>query len=190
MRFPFTRLAALAAVLTTTWPAGVRAADVVEVRAQASSWYGWQTLLADTFGVGLLAAGIAASDPGHDDTFHRHGTVLAPVGMAAFVLAAPSVHGILHQQTRQALGSLGLRLGAPLVGGALGLAAVGAVCGPQSSEACPVGPIVIGLGVGALAASVIDAVALAREAAPGGRTVLPVVVVAGDRLTLGLAGRF
>jgi len=62
-------------------------------------WYGWQTLLVDLGSVLTIPLG--------------------GVGLAGYALGAPIVH-LAHGQVGRGVGSLGLRLALPLVGGAVG----------------------------------------------------------------------
>ncbi len=102
-----------------------------------SHWYGWQTLTAD----GATLLGTAAA---------------GPAGLGAYFVASPIIH-LAHGRGWAALGSLGLRVGLPFAG----LYAGGALSHGDSYA----GPVV-GVLVGAVAASAIDAAFLAREDRP------------------------
>jgi hypothetical protein len=53
-------------------------------------------------------------------------------GVAAYALGAPMVH-VAHEQPERALGSLGMRLGFPVLGAALGYGLTAATCDPNTS---------------------------------------------------------
>jgi hypothetical protein len=108
-------------------------------------WYGWQTLLADGAAISIGVAAIAADTPG-----------LFAGSAVAYLLAPPMIH-LHHARGGAAGGSLGLRLGGPLLGAVIG----GGSC-EESSGACASW----GLVVGAVAAMLIDAGYLAWEVVP------------------------
>lgn len=78
-----------------------RAVEVADTRGPA--WYGWQTLLSDVLGVGLL---VLSAETGHSD-----GPGL--LGAGFLLLGAPAIHAV-HQNWTGCGVSLGLRLGAGL----------------------------------------------------------------------------
>lgn len=107
-------------------------------RREGAVWYGWQTLITD--GAAVLT------------------TPAVPLlGVGAYVLGAPLVHA-LHGRGWTALGSLGLRVGAPVTGGFVAYA----VQGKCSGEFCAVWPL-LGAGVGVVSAMALDAAVLARK---------------------------
>jgi hypothetical protein len=117
-----------------------------------SEWYGWQTLIID--GVAVASLPLAYYSP--------------PViigSLTAYTLGPPIVH-LAHGKVGTAFGSLGLRVGMPLVG-----AFVGQFFG-HTGEWGNTGAYVGGL-VGAIGAQVIDATVLTFEDVPGLRTTLP-----------------
>ena len=131
----------------TSPPAVVPSPRQVE-REEETSWYGWQTLIAD--GTSLLVLPIVAGvtqSPG-----------LGGVAVGGYFLAPPFIHGA-HGRWTMFAASLGLRVGMPVVGGLLGAAAQGD-CG---GDLCiPVGAA-IGVAVGVLGAVALDASLLSYE---------------------------
>jgi hypothetical protein len=105
-------------------------------------WYGWQTLAADAASVGVLVAGSATEI-----------VPLAFVGFGGYLAGPPLIHRA-HKHSGRATASLLLRIGLPLAG-----AAVGAAVADCSEDAflCPLGEMVIGYGIGAAAAVLVDA---------------------------------
>lgn len=164
---------------------------------ETTSWYGWQTLLTDGAGIGLLVAGFAARDAGSQHSGYRpFGEALIVAGLVDLLLGAPLIHGAAHQRTGAALRSVGLRAALPLFAAVVGLGIGSSACGrgPDDSEACPAGAAIIGAMIGAATAVATDALFLAREpqaafgAAHSG--LVPTVTLAGERLSVGIGGRF
>jgi hypothetical protein len=125
-------------------------------------WYGWQTLAVD--GAALATALIAIPVGGRAEGAAE---VLGASAAATYLLGAPIVHGVQREPGR-GLASLGLRVGLPLGLRALLHPGTYAHC-PAHSEAedveyCQPGARdVVGVLVGALAASVVDGALLARK---------------------------
>jgi hypothetical protein len=119
--------------------------------------YGWQIVVADVSSVALtIAGGVGESDE------------VAGLGVAGYFLAAPVVH-FAHRNVWQGFASLGLRVGGPLVGAAIGNAV--ADCGESSGEHwCGIVPITVGVFAGILGAMIVDAAVFAREDVPRPRT--------------------
>lgn len=123
-----------------------------------SKWYGWQVLLVDgaTFVTGTVIA--AASDG------EAAGTGVA-IALTGYAIGGPIVHWS-NGQVGKGFASLGLRLGAPLVGGLTGLAFGAAMDGGCNAyDGCGGAAVGAGLGViaGGIAAVVIDSAVLARK---------------------------
>ena len=127
-----------------------------------ASWYGWQTLTADGASTVLLGAGVAAGGSPASG-------VLALSGVTGFTLGAPIVHAA-HGRWAIAGADLGLRVGAVVLGGLVGAEAGSAAASSSCKEALlgclgdSLDGMVIGVGVGAVAASALDAALLSREA--------------------------
>jgi hypothetical protein len=136
-------------------------------------WYGWQSLLVDAGSLVLMPLGGA--------------------GLVTYAAGPPIVHAA-HGRGGPALASILLRVGLPLVLGAVGLG-IGAAASPsnQSNEGPALGPVVgalAGLGVGVLGAMAIDdaviaweparAAHAARSGAASGLAVVPWLTLGGD----------
>lgn len=89
--------------------------------------------------------------------------VTAPfyVGIGGYLLAAPIVH-LQHDHPGRAAISLGMRLAFPIVGGLVG--ALGPNDCPREAVVCVPWPILTGLVVGILSASILDAAVLGSGA--------------------------
>jgi hypothetical protein len=109
--------------------------------SRGESWYGWQPLIIDGLSIPLLAA--------------------AGAGGVTYLVGGPVVH-LAHGRPGAALGSAGLRVGLPLVGGLISLAAY---CGDGGGELCGLA-VLPGAVVGALGAIAIDASLLSWEKEP------------------------
>jgi hypothetical protein len=109
-------------------------------------WYGWQIILVDLTSVALVVKGLGSGS-----------APVAGLGGVALVLGGPIVHGV-HGRPGAFAGSLGLRVGLPLLGAAIG-AGRGGGC-----DACGYGPE--GFVLGAAGAMLLDAVVLAHEEVP------------------------
>jgi hypothetical protein len=148
-------------------------------------WYGGSVLLADGLSLGLFAGGAAVTPS------------LAIAGAAGWVLAAPIIHAS-HAGFGHAAGSLGLRLGLPLLGMLLGAAAVdGCWREPNASDACEAGMEVGGFMLGAVVAEILDVAWLARDEhpiasppAPSHPTVQFALTPRSGGAVLGLGGSF
>jgi len=137
-------------------------------REPVENWYGGQTLAADGAAIALaLAGGATTRAPSVS-------TGLAALSVGTYVLGGPIVHAT-HGRGGIGLADLVLRLSAPIVGGVLG-ALVGNALVPASASTCEddgpcgggLGGAVIGLGLGLVTATIVDATVLAYEpAAPG-----------------------
>ena len=124
-------------------------AEKGEGTRKRSRWYGGQTLAVDGASAGLLLAAA--------------GTGFAPLAVIAglgYAVGPPIVH-FTHGRVAAGFGSLGLRVGLPFVGGALGAAAT-AHCHDEETY-CRVEGAAIGMLIGLSAAITIDAAVLARE---------------------------
>lgn len=113
---------------------------------ETTRWYGWQVLLADVVGGALSSAGALANESG-----------LVIAGGAVQLVGPPTIHW-LHGRVGAGFGSLGLRVGGPLLGGL-------AAAGIQDASGFNIDSIGVGLGAatGALIAAVIDVAVLSHE---------------------------
>jgi hypothetical protein len=114
-------------------------------------WYGWQTLIVD----GAWIVGASASGAGN-----QAGLAAAFV-VSGYVVAPPIVH-FAHGEIGRGFADLGIRVGAPLVLGLVGFAALSGQPSPGNDGIGPgaVGAI-LGSGLGMLVAVVLDASVLA-----------------------------
>jgi hypothetical protein len=114
-----------------------------EATQTKTTWYGWQTLIVDG---GAIAAGLVTGN--------------AAVLVGGMTLGAPIVHWA-HGNVLTGFGSLGLRIGVPLlttVSASLVMSNREVTNGHESEEA-----LSIGILAGGLFASIFDAAVLARE---------------------------
>jgi hypothetical protein len=160
----------------------------LELEATAPThWYGWQILLADASAVSLaLLAGVAAElDHTGDDTA---GVPFGLGALATYLLGGPVIH-VAHDRVGAGLGSLGLRLGLPLVGFGVGAAAAQGCDG----FLCEAGGAALGGLVGIGAAIAIDAATLPYEPRgddSGAASVVPLATLEHGRGWIGARGRF
>lgn len=117
-------------------------------------WYGYQVAAPDVVG-GVLVLAAAQSE--------AWGT--AALGVATILLGGPIVHAA-HGHWGRAGASLGLRVGAPLLGVSLGagLGASGGGGGKGSLDAITYA--IVGAGLGYVVAATVDIAYLAREDVP------------------------
>jgi hypothetical protein len=112
------------------------------------------------------------------------------VFVAGWLLGAPLVH-LAHGNPGRALGSLALHAGLPLAGALVGFAAES--CGPTDGAFCGLGGAIIGTGLGMIAATSIDAAALAQDtdvpSQPAVARFIPQLQVGAGRVTVGVIGR-
>jgi hypothetical protein len=145
--------------------------------------YGWEILAADAASllVSVIGSGADRSDSG----------AFAFVGLFGYVAAPPVVH-LFHHQSGRALASMGMRLGLPVLGVVVGVAASSGCEDDGEFDFCQLGWGAVGLLVGTASAIVTD-VALAREPVPrasAGLQLIPQVLVSEREARIGLAGSF
>lgn len=176
-----------AAALATLLVATSAAADAVpqaapQVTPQSDHvWYGWQPLLGDLAGAGIFIAGAARGNAG-----------IEIVGVLVFPVAAPVIH-LEHGHPYRALGSLVLRVGAPVGGLFLGAQVEGRNCTRSDEGPCGLAGAVLGSLIGLLTAVVIDDGLLSwdEKPAPGFvERLTPSIAVRGNRGLLALRGTF
>jgi hypothetical protein len=149
-------------------PAGATtvAATPVQAKAPDGTWYGWQMLIGFGASDASLLCALIASQVGGQPS----GWVQA--GLIGHLLAGPVVHWA-NGNVVKGFASLGLTLGAGIVGGTAG-GALGATanttCGGGSLCVPPgiLAGVVIGMGLGVVGTNVVDVLVLAREAPPRG----------------------
>lgn len=124
---------------TTVLPARI---EPREPPLSRRTWYGWQSITADGLATAMIMGG--------------SGWTLAGIG--TYVLGGPIIH-LTHGHVLRSVGSLGLRIGAPLMG-----VVVGCSASARSESSCDIGALVGSL-VGLAAASAVDA-SFAYDAEP------------------------
>jgi hypothetical protein len=145
-----------------------------------SRWYGHQVLLVDAIGIGLFGVALAK---GHDN--------FALLGTATMLLGGPVVH-IANSEGGNMLLSVPLRILLPIGGAAFG---------GHVFEFCDLechGPnfegVLIGVGLGVAAASIIDAALIARtrrkRGGAGAPALSPQIGFTGNRFTASIGGWF
>ena len=136
--------------------------------ARADEWYGWQTLASDAGTVAVTLAVAKTTKP----------TALPIIVGATGYLAVPVTIHLLHDEPVRALGSGGLRLGAPLVCGVAGALILSSANDNIFGAIAGAAGAVFGLTIGAVVASVIDAGAIAYETkdAPPPTTTQPLTI--------------
>jgi hypothetical protein len=111
--------------------------------AGESSWYGYQILIADGLSYTALGVSIGA-----------HNAPLAIVGLGSYAITSPVIHGFHHRPV-QVVGSILLRMGLSLAGYAI--ASGGASCSGEDSGFCGFAHGLVGMGIGMVVATVVDA---------------------------------
>jgi hypothetical protein len=135
-------------------PAASPEPDAVPV-PPGRTWYGWQILAVDGGSLALILAGAGSQST----------QFITDLGLLGYVAGGPTVHWA-HGNVGKGFGSLGLRLGLPLGGLLLGVAMAGGSCGTGNSCDNAILDIVLGFGIGFIAAPIIDVAALAYDDAP------------------------
>lgn len=116
-------------------------------------WYGWQNMLVDG---GTIALSVALLTSDNREVVER-----APlVFLAGYALGSPSVHWA-HENVGKGFASLGIRVGAPLVGGLAGCA-----LDDSNGDFGCLGGVVIGAAAMSIAGIVVDYAVLAYDDAP------------------------
>jgi len=139
--------------------------------------YRWQILVADAATLALLV-------PRSEDS--------AKIAVLSYAFTAPIIH-LTHERGGRALSSLLLRMGLPLTGAMTGAMLAGNPCRAGDYDCEDEGQLVaavLGFGVGALTAMVVDATAIARPIHKRETIWAPQVSTTRDRVTLGVMGQF
>ena len=157
------------------------------VAPEAPVWYGWQIAVVDVPALALVAAGIV-NTPVVGSSASNVNAPLVALGGVAYLMGGPMAH-LAHGRSGAAFGSLGLRVGVPLVTGVVA-AAIKKASSHCIGEDCfahdELYPFALGAFIGAVGASIIDCAAIAREP-PATR---PAVSVALDRRGVRVVGTF
>jgi hypothetical protein len=149
--------------------------------SEKTIWYGWQTLTTDAAALTLLLSGAVVNES-------NNGTAeaFAYASAATFVFGGPVVHAA-HENWGRAFGSLGLRVGAPIVGAFIGAALEDC----SGGDFCGLSGAAVGFTAGIGTAVALDAAVLARETVREGElAVIPVVSTGKNGSWVGLSGRF
>jgi hypothetical protein len=141
----------LAVMLLVTVAGGALPARAETKPAEPRSWYGYQTFAADATAIAL--AYVAAET-------ESDAAAVSAIGL--YLVGAPTVHA-LHRRPLATAGSLGLRIGLPLLFSGLGGASADCSMPVVNDEGCDFGGNVMGLVVGMAMAVVLDSVAVAWE---------------------------
>ena len=139
--------------------------------ASSRVWYGWQILLVDVSAFAGAALSIRTSG--------TLSTTLGVVGIGGYLAGGAIVHAAHRRSGALVGGSIALRVVLPLLGGFVGAAAgYSGECGSGSTNSgdgqslsglcglAALGYAVLGAGIGALTASIIDVAALSWSTAP------------------------
>ena len=179
--------AALATLLATQAACAEEAAVEPEKVPQpaperASRWYGWQNLAADGAALALVATAISLEQ--------RQGSpssALAYGALGTYALGGPIIH-LIHQNYGRSAASVGMRVGGPIVLGALGAAAED--CGNHGGEFCGLGGALLGASLGVVAAVAVDAAVLAYDDAPEAEAAAPTLRIGFNRTGVVAFGSF
>ena len=128
-------------------------------------WYGWELGIADGGSLAIIATGfgLAISNDGDRNASDDAAFTIVQVGLAGYLALAPVLHVVHGRPVLRVLGSVGLRIGLPLAGAALGAAAMSG-CNSSDSwgTSCQAAGAGAGMLLGIVGAMAIDA-ALAFE---------------------------
>jgi hypothetical protein len=128
------------------------------IAQHSSNWYGSETILVDLLSIGAMIGGGAASQ-----SSDLAAEVFVPLGALGYALGGPIVHWS-HGHIGKGMGSLGLRVSAPLAGLELGLLLAGPSTRGGDFSGLPQALLGgSGLLLGALGALMVDWFWLARE---------------------------
>jgi hypothetical protein len=150
-------------------------APVVAAGAPRREWYGWQTLIVDGASVGIMIIGGLAQS-----------AAIGATGGLVYLGGPAAVH-FGHGNVGMGFASMGLRVGAPIVGALIGLAAGAGACSSRSGNGdCLAVGASLGFLGGYVTAVAVDAAVLAydepkREAPKSGSGEPPAVASAAPR---------
>ncbi len=143
--------------------------------------YRSQVFGCDAIAMGLVV--LAAINAGNDGRSTNTASLLE-LGLATYLIGGPLVH-LLHDRPGTAAGSLGLRVGAPiLLGFAFGM--LGNSGGDDSGE----GAAILGALIGTITALVIDSAVLAKGDDRPTRAHLTAMPIRGGGVSFGVASTF
>lgn len=183
--------ALLSLVVATTATATAVAADSSTGETTVAApvdrhWYGGPILLADGTAVATLMAAARTKNDGV-------AIALAGIGLTSYALAPGVLHAV-HGHWGRGLGSAGLRLALPLVGGFFASQIVHNGTCHYDDDSCKISGFVTGVGLGVAAAITLDQLLAfdRHEPAPKPRAlvVAPTLALGRGGGSLGLAGAF
>ncbi len=154
-------------VVAATNPARAEPSEPTDAAPIHASYAPW-VLASDGLALGLLSGAYLANESRAEPT-------LATSATWTFRLGAPLVH-LAHGHPVRALGSLAMRIVLPLVGGYL----------QQQLE----GHDGLGIGLGVVAATILDAALANRDDRPIARGFVPTAMASGHHVGIGVAGWF
>jgi hypothetical protein len=133
--------------------------DAGNAEPERERWYGWQTLSVDALPAGLFVGALVSTG--------NTATRFWGTGALTLALGGPLVH-VFHNRPLTALGSLGLRVGLPPLGMAIGLPFASLnpspdLPGARRDDTNGAMPLIVGGLVGAATASALDAGLLAYD---------------------------
>jgi hypothetical protein len=185
-------------------PSASEAPTVVAPDKPARVWYGWQPLITDGVAVASFAGFLAVTFAESSATYKTIGTyndassVFGGTAAAFFYLGAPVIHAA-HDHWDRALGSLGLRIGIPILTTIAGVA-IGSGS-PNDCDCFGLSPgqsigLFVGFTLGALGAMAIDDFVLAYDDPPKPSSsqssffIAPTVSPLRNGASLGVVGMF
>jgi hypothetical protein len=176
-------------------PASARAAAVLEAASKGEAdrqedllpityepGYRLPMVALDVGFIALIAAGVWVPLPGQ----------LVNVGLLGYALGGPVLHAV-HGNVGRALGSLGVRLAAPVL---VALAAWGLVFSDSRSDLASFAAGILGITVGSVVGSVVDVLVLATPKAVKqkprvtGVTLMPQLALVGGSTMVAMRARF
>jgi hypothetical protein len=154
----------------------------VDDMASERHWYGAPILIADAAAAGAILASV----------YFRSDTLIG-AGLVSFAGVPPVVHA-LHRRGGRGLGSLGLRLGLPIVGAFIGGGLVDRSKCHIEDDGCVLAGVLTGAGIGMALAAIADQfLAFDRHetrAKPSAFAIAPTLSVGRTGGSVGLAGAF
>jgi hypothetical protein len=143
--------------------------------------YRWQIALVD-----LAAFGGAMIGP----AFQGRDREVQSAALGTYLLGSPLIHAANGHGLR-AIASLGLRLGLPALGAAIGVRIQGeSDCLDCIDTAAPIEGLVLGIGIGGLTALIVDHAVLAKPRRVPARGWAPVAAPSRGGATVGVGGWF
>lgn len=146
--------------------------------------YRGQTLLADGIAAGLLIVALSSDD-------YDSAESMGKLSLGTYALGAPIIH-LTKGRTGHALASVAMRIGFPIIGGLLGdKMSNDYECYDDFCESNNDGQIVLGIFAGAITASALDAIYLAKGDAPKREPAwTPTARASQSGFSLGVLGKF